>query len=87
MLQSSQAYAIPLDSQGVWIDLPVQENENLFHASIFNLQGRRMTGQIIQVASEKEKHHWEFDHTSWPRGTYLLVVKGNRVLRQTKLIK
>ncbi len=87
MLQSSQTYPVPLDSQGVWIDLPVQENENLFYASIFNVQGRRMVGQVIRVASEKEKHHLEFDHTGWPQGRYLLVLKGNRVLQQTRLIK
>lgn len=87
MLQTSQRYPIPLDSEGVWIDLPVQENERLFHASIFNLKGRRMAGRVIQADIEKEKHHLEFDHSGWPQGVYLLVIKGNRILRQTKLIK
>lgn len=87
MLQVSQTYPIPFDSQGVWIDLPVQENERLFHASIFNLKGRRMAGRVIQADSKNEKHHLEFDHTGWPQGVYLLVIKGNRILRQTKLIK
>jgi starvation-inducible outer membrane lipoprotein len=87
MLQTSQTCPIPLDSQGVWIDLPVQENEHLFYASIYNLKGRRMAGKVINVASEKDKHHWDFDHAGWPQGLYLLEVKGNRILRQTKLIK
>lgn len=87
MLQSSQTFPIPLDSEGVWIDLPVQKDEKLFHASIFNLKGRRMAGQVIQAETEKEKHHWEFDHTGWPQGLYLLVLKGNGILRQMKVIK
>lgn len=87
MLNLSKPCPVLLDEQGVWIDLPVQENEKLFHASIFNLKGRRMAGQIIQAGSKEEKHHWEFDHAGWPEGRYLLVVKGNRILRQTKLIK
>lgn len=87
MLLSSQSIPTPLDSRGVWVDLPVQESESLFHASIYDLKGRRMTGQLLCVADEQAKHHWDFDHTGWPKGSYVLEVKGKRVLRQTKLVK
>lgn len=87
MLSSSQSIPTQLDSRGVWVDLPDQENENFFHASIYNMKGRRMAGQLLHAADEKAKHRWDFDHTGWPEGLYVLEVKGKRVLRQTKLIK
>ncbi|WP_017732233.1 hypothetical protein [Nafulsella turpanensis] len=76
-----------LDAEGLWVDFPGQGEEAVFYASIFDCRGRRLAGHSFIVPDSKEKCRWNVNHTTWPKGAYVLVLKGERVLRQTLLMK
>ena len=76
-----------LDAEGLWLDFPLQEEGGVYRASIFDCHGRRLAGDSFVASQAQDKYRWKVDHTNWPKGQYVLVLKGARSLRQTMLIK
>ena len=78
---------IQLDAEGLWVDTSLLGVTGAFSASIFDCRGRRLAGHSFIVPESRERCRWNVDHAAWSKGAYTLVVKGERVLRQAKLLK
>lgn len=87
MAESTVGKAIQLDSEGLWMDASLLGVTGAFNASIFDCHGRRLAGHSFIAPESCERCRWNVDHTAWSNGAYTLVVQGERVLRQTKLLK
>lgn len=86
MISKSHTSPLPMDADGLWIESPA-ESEKVFLASIFDLRGRWLASHTFYVEDDRNKCYWHVDHTHWPQGIYLLVLRGERMLRQVKLVK
>lgn len=75
-----------MDQDGLWVELP-EEKEKIFSVSIYDLRGRCLASQQFFIGADSNRYHWNVDHTSWPGGSYKLVVKGDRSLRQLMVTK
>ena len=76
-----------IEEDGLWVDSPLQGEGGVFDASIFDCFGRKLAGHSFAISTSRDRCRWNIDDTSWPKGAYVLVVKGERVLRQTMLKK
>lgn len=77
---------LKINGEGLWIESPAN-SEKTFLASIFDQKGRWLASHTFSVDKEANKCYWRVDHANWPEGIYLLVLRGERMLRQIKLVK
>lgn len=86
MITNPKLSTLQINEEGLWVESPA-DNERIFLASIFDRSGRWLAGHTFYVDENRNKCFWNVDHTNWPAGIYLLVLRGERMLRQIKLIK
>lgn len=86
-LQSVRAYPTQLNEQGLWIEFPAIEGVKRVQAAIFDVQGRRMAAKSFKSGEQEGKQLWKLDHHVWNPGVYLLIIKGEQLNYQQKLIK
>ena len=86
-IEGFTAYPNPLAQKGLWLEFPAMEKSQNFHAYIYDLSGRALVNRVFDVPERGGKQLWEVDHSTWANGTYLLVIQGDKVIQQLKIIK
>lgn len=86
MITNPKSNILQFNEEGIWVESPA-DSERIFLASIFDRRGRWLASQTFYVDENDNRCYWNVDHTDWPAGIYLLVLRGKRMLRQIKLVK
>lgn len=81
------SYPVPLNNDGLWLEIPQMEKEGDFKVSIYNMHGRKLAEKQFRSGEEGSKQLWNLKHQEWSYGMYLLIVQGEGMLNQQKLIK
>ena len=79
-----KAYPTQLDQEGLWLEIPAQEGANKLQLSIVDRQGRLMTTSTLQAAG---KQQLKLNTQGWSPGIYILILRGEGIHYQQKLLK
>ena len=81
------AYPNPIAEKGLWLEFPSMKEDAELLVMIYDLNGRKIAEK--QFTSEKagSKQLWDLDHQNWPSGMYMMIIRGEGVVHQQKLIK
>lgn len=82
-----RAYPTQLAKEGLWLELPPTPTPQKLQATIYNIEGRIMANRFLVSKEHAQKHHWMLANNNWPAGLYLLIIQGEQVLHQQKLIQ
>ena len=81
------AYLVPLNNDGLWLEFPPMGKDGNFKVSIHDMHGRKLAEKQVRSGKEGSKQLWDLNHKDWSYGMYLLIVQGEGILHQQKLIK
>ena len=88
VITETRAYPNPLSPNGLWIEIPAAEYQQVVQSQIFDLNGKIMTYTMFEVeANRSAKYLWKFDHQNWTSGIYVLMVNTPTGINKVKLIK
>lgn len=87
VLEGFNAYPVPLNQEGLWLDFPEARQERELQVRIYDMQGKSKALKTLHLGRTAEQHFWELDYKDWPSGVYILRISGKGLLHQQKLIK
>jgi hypothetical protein len=82
-----QAYPNPMSAEGLWIELPGMDVKGKVNAFIYDLNGRLVAAKDFDGNAQESRHLWNFDHSAWARGVYVLIIRNDESISRIKLIK
>lgn len=81
------AYPVPLSNDGLWLEFPLLEKDEIFDVLIYDIHGRKMAKKQLRSGKAGSKQLWNLDHQNWPSGIYMLTIRGEGTMLQQKLTK
>lgn len=82
-----KAYPTDLSSSLLWLEIPGEEGRREFKASVFNSRWHSMGVKSFSVEAEGAKLLWELGSADWPSGIYYLIIEGEGIRHQQRLVK
>ncbi|HET8855031.1 MAG TPA: T9SS type A sorting domain-containing protein, partial [Salinimicrobium sp.] len=81
------AYPNPIQDNGLWINFPAESGGYTYQASIFDFNGKQLVEKTFEIGSAGGSELWNFDHSNWGQGVYLLVLKNAHETIKIQLMK
>jgi hypothetical protein len=54
---------------------------------VYDLSGRMLANTRFDLGPDGGRYHWNLDHSQWAKGVYVLVLKGDSLSEQIKIVK
>lgn len=82
-----KAYPTRLEKENLWLEIPPMEGVEKLQLSIYDMQGSVMASKSFVPGEQISRQLWKLDHRAWSPGIYFLILEGNKLKHQQKLIK
>lgn len=74
-------------NEGIGMHFTAVDYDTVLEAAVYDLSGSLLAMENFNIQAGTNYLHWNLDHTSWIKGTYILNVKIADKTYQTKFIK